>query len=326
MTPQDTLLELRGFVERERIESLTESLSTIWRNSMGSEPGDLVSDLELCRRWFDPVAQGQRLRRDLPTVPLVPDHIRDPGAPWTFAGTPQRPLITPEGRCLLDLLGSLPGTRTGCVIEDVHLLPYDRLLARLYRDWSRHRIQSVVKLLTGEEKPLQLAAGGVVIALLVNRSTSADRAIKRLSFGAARDVVDEAFFNAVNSFSRTLAPKQRPTRDQRLISGWMLYEARRRLGYDVLIVEGARPESEGRIWIEETKQDEAINVVARDLGRGHRPRVTVETLADAFDALVAAFRVEMGRLAGFGLAHERPANTNRIRDALMNSFKTHTEE
>jgi hypothetical protein len=224
------------------------------------------------------------------------------------------------------LLSKLPPERSGYIIEDVDLLPYDRKLCHLYKEWSRHRIQSVVKLLGGEEKPLQLAAAGVVLALLVNRSTSVERALKRFPAGNAQDVVDESFFKAVNAFARALSPQQRPTRDPRLISGWMLYEARRRLGDDVLIVEGARPDIEGRIWIDEANQDAAIDVVARDLSRGHRARVTSTALGAAFDSMVAAFRSETPRLAGFGLAHERPVNTSRLRDALLERFTRNLED
>lgn len=326
MKHQTTLLGLNGYVDREKIDMLVASLSAIWQLSMGTSVSELECDLELCRRWFDPVAQGQRLRREVQTIPRIPEHMWDPGPPMTLNVSRARSLVTPEGRCLLDLLVHLPHDPRGQLISDAHLVPYDRLLAHLYREWARHRIHSVIDLLAGEKKPLQIPAAGVVIALLVNRSTSPDRALIRFPSGAARDVIDEAFFKAVESFAQTLAPKRRPTRDPRLISGWMLYEARRRLSDDVLIVEGARPDTEGRIWIDEAKQDQALEVVARDLSKGHRARVTTESLAKAFDALVATFRSETARLAGFGLAHERPANTKRIRDALVERFRHHVEE
>jgi hypothetical protein len=205
------------------------------------------------------------------------------------------------------------------------LAAYDRLLARLYRDWSRHRLSSVVALLSGEDKPLQIAAAGVVLALLVNRSTSRDRALKQFSSGAPRDVVDNAFFEAVTSFARELAPKRRPTRDPRLISGWMLYEARRRLGDDVLMIEGSKADSHGSIWIEESREGQVLEVVSRDLARGHRTKVTLETLGVAFDSLVGTFRLQTERLAGYGLAHERSANSKRIRTALLDGFRRYNE-
>ncbi len=293
---------------------------------MGSEVADLEGDLALCRRWFDPVAQGQRLRRELSGIRPMSNDILDPGPPFTFRVAAKQSIVTPEGRCALDLLIQLDHDRDAHLINEVQLLPYDRVLGHLYKGWSRHRIESVVGLLSGEQKPLQVAAAGVVIALLVNRSTSSARALRRFPAGAARDVIDEAFFEAVKAFAQVLSPRQRATRDPRLISGWMLYEARRRLGDDVLIVEGARPDTEGLIWIVESKQDQAIEIVTRDLSRGHRARVTSESLAKGFDDLVGAFRAQTPRLAGFGVAHERPTNTLKVRDAVISKFKQYAED
>ena len=92
------------------------------------------------------------------------------------------------------------------------------------------QLRSVVDLLAGETKPLQIAAAGVVIALLVNRNTSEDRAIVRFASGRERDLIDQAFFAPVEgSRGFWLLRTQQPRGDPKLISGWMLYEARRRL-------------------------------------------------------------------------------------------------
>lgn len=325
MKSRASLLGVTGYVEGKRIDALVESLSAIWRHSMATDVGELESDLILCRRWFDPVAQGQRLRRDLSAIQPIPDAIWDPGHPFTLPVGARQRLVTPEGRCVLDLFVRLERNNKGHLIKEADLVPYDRVLGHLYREWSRHRIDSVIKLLAGEEKPLQIAAAGVLIAILVNRSTSLKRALRRFPQGAARDVIDEAFFEAVTAFAHALSPRQRPTRDPRLVSGWMLYEARRRLGDDVLVVEGARPDTHGQLWIVEARQDHVIDVVARDLARGHRARITAESLAKAFDALVAAFRSQTPRLAGFALAHERPTNTDKLRTLLISKFTRYTE-
>jgi len=206
-------------------------------------------------------------------------------------------------------------------MADAKLIPYDRLLAGLYRDWARHRLQSVVELLTGSTKPLQVPAAGVVIALLVNRCTAEDRALTRFASGSAREVVDEAFFKPVQAFADILAPSQRRNRsDPRLVSGWMLYEARRRLG-DGLVVRDARGGVDGKVWIRPEAQDEVIQLVTRDLVRGHRARATPERFGAAYDALVVALRQELPRLAGFGLVHERPLDTEELRKRLLHTLR-----
>lgn len=321
---QSSVLTLEGPLSRTEAVNLRTSLAAIWEFTYSQPLGELFDDLETCRSWFDPVAQGQRLRRGFASLPPVPGAIRVPGAPFTFSIGDSKHLLTPEGRCAIDLLDSLPDTHLHYLITDHQLLGYDRILAKLYREWSQHRIRSVVELLAGEAKPLQLPAAGVVLALLVNRSTSAGRALKRFPAGSARDVIDQAFFKAIEAFWTALTPKQRPTRNPRLISGWMLYEARRRLGDEVLVVEDSRPDTAGSVWIAEDHEVDVLKVVARDLSRGHRSRIGTDELAAGFDELVTAFRSELPRLAGYGLAHERPTHTKKVRKILLDRFEEYS--
>ena len=81
------------------------ALTSIWTETMGAEPAELEEDLALVRHWFDPVAQGQRLRRELLELdPTIVDGV--PGPPWTLEVAPATHLVTPEGRCLIDYLSN----------------------------------------------------------------------------------------------------------------------------------------------------------------------------------------------------------------------------
>jgi hypothetical protein len=316
----NTLLGLPDYLDDAEAKGMISALRQTWSAMQGTAPGKLEEDLEACRRWFDPVAQGQRLRRELSQLPDVPDELADPGPPLTLSVGPGKRLVTPEGRCALDLLEHLPHGRKSHVISDAQLVSYDRRLALLYRDWSRHRLQSVVDLLAGTTKPLQIPAAGVVIALLVNRDTSKERALTRFAAGAPRDVVDQAFFAPVQAFADILAPTRRGNRSNpKLVSGWMLYEARRRLA-DALVVVDARGGVDGKVWIKPGSEQQVIDVVARDLVRGHRAHATPERFARAFDALVASLRAQLPSLAGFGLVHERPLETQRLRQRFLESL------
>lgn len=287
------------------------ALASIWTETMGAEPADLEADLALARRWFDPVAQGQRLRRELLALdPTTVDGV--PGPPWTLEVAPATYVVTPEGRCLIDYLSNRRADRpeggTTRVVDS-----YDRVLGSLYREWSRHRIESVVGLLAGTDKPLQVPAAAVVIALLANRCTHERRALTRFAGGPNKDLVDRAFFAPVQRFADVLSPSGRRDRaNQTLVSGWMLYEARRRLGGG-LEVQDARGGNDGRVWIRADAVPDVIRRVARDLSRGHRAHATPDLFADAFDALVAELRVQLPSLAAFGLIHERPRDTARLR-------------
>lgn len=325
MTEVPSLLQLPEQLERSTASSMVRALTAIWTLTMGQPPQEVGADLELIKRWFDPVAQGQRLRRELASVADVPDGLDVPGEPWTMQVGPSKRLVTPEGRCVIDLLQTLGDDRPLLVFSDMHLVPYDRRLGNLYRGWSRHRLESVVALLAGTTKPIQIPAAGVVISLLVDGCVGEDRALVRFAEESARNVIDRAFFAAVNAFADVLAPSRRGKRDSRLISGWMLYEARRRLG-EVLVVEDFHGTTDGRVWIREDGVDQVIDVVARDLARGHRARASPERFATAFDALVRALRAELPNLAGFGVVHERPATTRRLRERFVNRLGAYADQ
>lgn len=317
----DPMVGLQGPIDAMTVNNLRISLRRSWQFIVGDEPRNLDDDLELCRRWFNPVAQGNRLRRELAQLSEFPRDLHNPGNPFTLTVGPQKWLVTPEGRCCLDLLENFPSEQQIWHISSSDTAYYDRLLAHLYHDWSRHRIDSVVTLLEGSNKPLQIPAAGVLIALLVNGNIDKPNALARFPADepGPRDLVDGAFFAAVNAFSDVLAPSRRGSRNSRLISGWMLYEARRRVG-DGLVIQDASGVRNGKVWIRSECESDIIKVIARDLARGHRTKVTVSTFGSAFDALVQELRRELPRMAGFGLSHEKPTETRRLKARLLQSL------
>lgn len=184
----------------------------------------------------------------------------------------------------------------------------------------------MIDLREGTTNPLQIPAAAVVIALLVNRCTSETRALTRFAAGPARAVVDSAFFEPVKAFSDVIAPSSRRNNgDPKLVSGWMLYEANRRLGDD-LVLSDARQGKDGAVWIREDREAEVIDRVARDLVRGHRARATPENFGRAFDSLVTSLRQELSELAGYGLVHERPNHTKRLRQQFLEALASHSDD
>ena len=317
MTDESPVLGIAGFISRERATELISVLTEAWTAGFAQSPGDLDADLALARRWFDPIAQGQRLRREIAVLDALPEGVVAPEPPMTISVGPGRWLVTPEGRCALDLLERLPSYEAGHLITADQLAPYERRLAILYRDWSRHRLNSVIDLLKGATKPLQIPAAGIVVALLVNRSTAEERSLVRHTSEPARSVIDQAFFGPVQAFADALAPKRRRGNlSARLISGWMLYEVRRRVG-DNMVLADARAGRDGAVWIRSAGIEDVIDTVSRDLVRGHRSRATAEGFHSAFDSLVDHLRRESSALAGYGLAHERPRETRRLRQNFV---------
>lgn len=326
MSSTNDLLGMSGLLTRARVEQLLEALSAAWFVSMERPLAALDDDLADLKRWYDPVAQGQRLRRDIATLQPFPVELDDPRSPFTVCVAPGIVLITPEGRCSIDLLENLPADRIEHLVTDDLLQPYERRLAHLYQNWSRHRLKSVVQLLAGTDKPLQMSAAGVIVALLVNRSTSRERALVRFRAEPRRTIVDQAFFAPILAFANVLAPSdRRTTSSSQLISGWILYEVRRRLGDSIELME-ARSGSDGAVWIKADRLEEAIDIVARDLIRGHRGHPTLEEFGMAFDALVHEMRNQSSVLAGFGLAYERPTETQRLRGQFENRLRYYLSE
>jgi hypothetical protein len=224
------------------------------------------------------------------------------------------------------MLQHLPALEPGHLITDDQVAPYERQLATLYREWSRHRLNSVIALLNGTKNPLQIPAAGIVVALLVNRSTAEDRALVRYTSDPERSIIDKAFFDSVQAFANILAPKRRrATLSAQLVSGWMLYEVRRRVGAAIVLLD-ARGGRNGAVWIEAEGIETVIDIVSRDLVRGHRARATVNKFGEAFDDLVDHLRQGSSALAGFGLAHERPQETRRIRERFADRIAHYLSE
>ncbi len=325
MMDNESLLGISGRITASQASRLIQDLVEGWHATYGRPVGDLENDLEIARQWFDPVAQGQRLRREIANLNSMPKHLASLVPPLALSVGHHRWLVTPEGRCALELLKSLSADQEAHYVTTTQLSIYERRLARLYRDWSRHRLNSVLALLEGTNKPLQIPAAGIVVALLVNRSTSRDRALIRFAADPERSVINKAFFSPVQAFADVLSPNRRRSDiSEQLISGWMLYEARRRIGTAIVIDEG-RDNEHDSIWIEADSEALVVDLVARDLVRGHRTRVGPDLFVEAFDRLVHELRRASRALAGFGLAHERPRDTQRLRQLFDHQLRRHIE-
>jgi len=287
----------------------------LWRDATGKSPGSLEDDLEILRkRFFDPVAQGKRLREELVGLPPRADVPQLP-EPLSLAVDGQRAVITPEGRAALDLLTRATGEHQDPVVLDEGLAAdLELVLLDRYRDWARHRINQVVGLL-GDEA-LRPPVIGVLLTLLVNRSVGRPRAVLRYAEGPERDAIDEAFRGPVGRFAQAVDPGQRRSiAKERLISGWTLHEITRRYPTAIAIEEDGPI---GRVYIVEGVEEVLLDAVARALARKH---VGLRTAAEAFDELVSALRAEGKKLAGYGMLFERPAETSQLRARLLDALR-----
>ncbi len=204
--------------------------------------------------------------------------------------------------------------------ERLTALPPERRALAIYRDWARYRLSQVIALQAGHgTEVLQATSVGLVLALLVNRSTTPGRAINRLPNEQIDRRVDEALYAGAIAFADAITPgRQRSPREQRLRGGFPLTEARRRLA-DRLVITKAKRGQTSKVYIPEDRQDEVVEFIVRDLAR-RRDRPEAAILASAFDKLVKAFRTWSAQLASHGMIFEQPADTARLRDQLLKAF------
>lgn len=304
---------------RRVAEQMAEALSRLWQAAHGRLPGALRPDLAAQQNYFDPVAQGRRLREaflDLEPVEIPRELLADS---LLLAIDGRRSLITPEGRIALALLQQAlerPGPEIE--LDGGAARRYERELLALYREWGRHRQRQVIDLMGGGKNPLQLPAIGAALTLLVNRSDSPERAIKRFPKGERpAQHVDQAFFACAEAFANALgsaerAAKRKTGKKEGLISGWTLGEVRRRLP-DALVLEKTA------VYVATGQQEALMDLLVAELRR--RKGSSLGGFEEAFDALLAAFHAQSEVLAGYGLLFERPSNTEQLREELIRRWR-----
>ena len=316
---QDSVSSLSVFglppaMARQAATTLQDGLERLWEACHQRPIGGLRSDLESHHRYFNPVAQGKRLR----TALLDIDPVSLPASVsrvQAIAVDEERSLITPEGRVALELvMRALEKKGEDIELSETLARQRERDLLALYRDWNRHRLASIIDLLGGGKKPLQNPAIGGVLTLLVNRSDVPERAITRFPPGTARDVIDDVFRSCANAFAQEIAPSSRRSETkERLISGWTLGEVKRRMP-DALY-----SSDEDGVYVVKDRAKDLVSLLVAELQKRGYDRGRVE---DSFDALVREFKRRSQELAGYGLLFERPTDTARLRKSLFDAWPT----
>lgn len=301
-------LGLPAAQSRSEAQLLAESLGALFTETIGPLQ-DVARDLQALKRFFDPVATGARLRRELAGLPPAPSASLVLAAPLVIEVTPERRLITPEGRVALDLLRhALLRDGDHVLVSTTDVAEAERRLVDVYRSWGRHRLDQVLALQSGAHKPLQMPSIGLLLVLLVDRATDETRSIHLPKDRDQLRRIDRAFIHPAEVFARALLPKGKFNAEKEsLYRGWWLKEITRR-------IPTAISADDERVFIAADGRDRAVALACRELSA--RP-FDVSAVTEAFDALVDTFRASLGVLAGFNLAFERPAETSRLRRELI---------
>ncbi len=286
---------------------------------MGRDIAGLSNDLDDLSTWFHPKLRGATLRERL--VDLEP--LESPGAerlpPLVLLPCGEdRFLVTPEGRGWLECSSEPTDKKDGTLVySPTQGAEVQLQLLELYRRWTRHRIEDVIQKRTGEGAPMLPTAVAMVLLLLVNRSLDPQTAIRRVRDPDAQSKIDNVVADVLAAFADALAgPSRRGrTREQfSLWSGYPLTEARRRLPGRLIL-----DREEGTVYIDAGSERGVVDFIARDLGR--RRDATPERVANAFQALVEAYRGRLRDLSGLGSGFERATQTDALREHLVEAVR-----
>ncbi|MCU1396486.1 MAG: hypothetical protein JWM34_4914 [Ilumatobacteraceae bacterium] len=273
-------------------------------------PDDLLAQLRQFRVWFDPTAKGERLRALVGNLSPLPEGIdASAGADAAMAIDGERYLVTPEGYLLVWLWHralTTPGDPVRPAQSDIDSA--QRSLLDTYRVWTRRRLEDVVGLLTSETSTLRPAAAGLLLTLLVNRNTSADRSLRRPRAADQLASVSAAISDTALAYAEVLGGRRTSPSSVDLYRGWALGELRRRLGT------GFHSSLDDGIWLDSTAEQQAIERLVDDVRR--RDEKGRSRVKPAISAALAAYETCRPQLAALGLAYERPGNTDRLRRIL----------
>lgn len=304
--------------------ALIRDLTELWRLTYGQVPGNLDNDLELCRHLFDPLARGQTLRDRLAQLQPTPRHLARtsnlPGEPLVMDAGEGTLIVGLEARLLLGLLQE-HDVGDHVVISPAEAAAAERRALSLYRSWTMGRLNQVIALRTGRGKEvMQAISVGLVLALLVNRSDTPERAVAQWDHETAHGKqVDDAIHAGAERFAEMVSRTKgrRSASEQKLKSGYPLTEARRRLAHRLVVVPD--PQNGGaRLYVPAQYRTEVVAFLGRDLAR--RSTLSESTLGAAFDQLVSAFRAGAGRLAERSMVFDRSADTRILRQDLLAAF------
>ncbi len=308
---------LPDLLTRDEAELLLKELEQIWSDQTSTQTADLGSDLQSLKEWFDPVAKGDRLRRALASAPKGPE-TRSLPDPLIYRLSEDRCLITPEGRVAIEILRNALANKA--VASGNRILPSSSAdafavsLLDLYRDWSRQRLNDVSGLLKSETSTLRPGAAGLLLVLLLNRNIGTDQALPLPKDVDRRSIVEAAIREPALAWATEFTGRPASGASADLYRGWAIPELARRLG------SGLHRENDV-IYIEPNAVELAIGRLLDDLRA--RPTNARGRIPGAWNALLDAYGRSRPRLAGLGLAYERPSFTSELGRRLIEVTQVH---
>jgi hypothetical protein len=318
------LFGVPAVLTKSEATTLIRDLKLLWQITYGQPPHHLQEDLNRTRRFFDPVARGHTLRERLSELESLPSTVFSRlvsyGEPLVVRVGPGVLLAGVEARLMIKLLAEVPADGSHIILSEDSAIWAQQSALTLYRAWTLTRLRQVIDLRAGAgPEVMQAVAVGLVLALLVNRSDSPERAVTQWDRATPDDRdVDTALYNSAESFAAAISSKHgRSSSEQRLKGGYGFTEARRRLAHRLVVIPKSNV-GEAKIYIPHQYRTEVIDFLGKDLAR--RSSLTAATLDRGFDELVVQFRSSARTLAYRSMVFEQPAETARIKKDLLDVF------
>ena len=328
MSENRNIFGIPAVLVSSEVHALTRGLSELWAAAYGQPLGSLTTDIELCRRYFDPLSRGNSIRERLaqlgPASAVVRRDLAQYGEPLVMRVDDTTMLVGVEARLVLDLLRNAEGDHAVLSTSDINVA--QGMALEFYRGLSTARLRQTLDLRAGRGREvMQAISVGLTVALLINRSDSRSRAISQRDPESVDGAdVDTAIFAGAERFADVIAGSRgsrRAVSEQKLKSGYALTEAKRRLAHR-LVIERMKAKRHSLIFIPAEYRSEVVDYLGRDLAR--RAGLTADTLGVAFDQLLHAFQGEASKLAHRSMVFDRPGDTRRLRADLLEAFEKST--
>lgn len=319
-----TLFGLPLVLEREAALSVAVDLRALLLRSLGRPLSSLERDVSDLGRYFDPARPGTAIRDALAHLADAPplssrllqrsDLVIDPDGAC---------LVGPEGRIALDFLDeALAAAGADQVVVFGASVPLEAMAqaGNQYREWAHRRIENALSLHAGTGETMRPLTVAWLLLLLINGSTSAERAIYPPPAGKSSPVA-AAIDKILHLFADPLTASKRPSKPFSFESSWIVSEAWRRAS--AVLGPADNPREPRKHYIKPGAEGRAIDLVARELMRRRRPPSPSE-ITLAFDRLVDEYRRQIPVLVQAELTHENRANTRRIRVDLELAVERHS--
>jgi hypothetical protein len=285
---------------------LRKHLEESWRDAFARDISSLAADLQALEKFFDPLKTGRSLREVLRALPTsTTNGLRDIPPDLVIEFRDGRRLITPEGRTALACLLEAERRGVEVVIHPDLVARAEHQLLVAYRQWAQKRLRSVVRLENAEGHVLHPLGLGLLLFLLINRSTARQSAVVLPPDDERGRRLDEAIARILESFADVIRPSTRGRRAT-VRSGYPITEARR-------LSQVLAPDRDS-LYLLPDSEERAIDYIGAEL---RRRDLGAEAVSAAFDKLVSEYRSQLPVLAAFGVAHERATWTQRLRRRLL---------